>query len=228
MRAGTTVKVDATVPDPMNSDGTIRLVVVDDHPVVRTGIVAMLSELDGFEVVGTGRNGAECLNLVADLHPDLVLSDLRMPIMDGVEVAARLSATPGAPPVLVLTTYESDADIVRAIEAGARGYLLKDAPLDMLADAIRKAVRGEIALSPGLAEKLTTPPRGTDVALSRRELQVLALVADGLSNSAIGRELFIGEATVKTHLLRAFAKLGVNDRAAAVSAAYRSGVLDLG
>lgn len=138
MRAGTTVKVDATVPDSMNSDGTIRLVVVDDHPVVRAGIVAMLSELDGFEVVGTGRNGAECLNLVADLHPDLVLSDLRMPIMDGVEVAARLSATPGAPPVLVLTTYESDADIVRAIAAGARGYLLKDAPLDMLADAIRK------------------------------------------------------------------------------------------
>lgn len=212
----------------MTGDGPIRLVVVDDHPVVLAGIVAMLSEQDGFEVVGTGRNGAECLNLVADLRPDLVLTDLRMPIMDGVETAARLGATPGAPPVLLLTTYDSDADIVRAIEAGARGYLLKDASLEVLANAIRAAVRGESVLAPGLAEKLsTTRPGGVGAALSRREIQVLALVAEGHSNAAIGTELFIAEATVKTHLVRAFAKLDVNDRAAAVSRAYRMGLLDL-
>lgn len=206
----------------------IRLVVIDDHPVVRAGIVAMLSEYDGLEVVGTGRNGAECLTLVADLAPDLVLTDLRMPVMDGVETTARLSSTPGAPPVLVLTTYDSDTDIIRAIEAGARGYLLKDAPLQTLVDAIRGAVRGEEVLAPEVAARLSA--RSTvarPAALSTREIEVVSLVAEGLSNAAIGRRLFIGEATVKTHLLRAFAKLNVNDRTAAVSAAYREGLITL-
>ncbi|UIJ36051.1 response regulator transcription factor [Allobranchiibius sp. GilTou73] len=213
---------------PQGATRPLRIVVVDDHPVVRAGIVAMLSEHDGLEVVGTGRNGAECLNLVADLAPDLVLTDLRMPVMDGVETTSRLSATPGAPPVLVLTTYDSDTDIVRAIEAGARGYLLKDAPLQTLVDAIRSAVRGEEVLAPEVAARLSARGQvARSAQLSAREIEVVALVADGLSNAAIGRRLFIGEATVKTHLLRAFAKLGVNDRTAAVSAAYREGLIRL-
>ena len=213
---------------PQDATRPLRIVVVDDHPVVRAGIVAMLSEYDGLEVVGTGRNGAECLSLVADLAPDLVLTDLRMPVMDGVETTARLNSTPGAPPVLVLTTYDSDSDIIRAIEAGARGYLLKDAPLQTLVDAIRGAVRGEEVLAPEVAARLSARSTvGRPPALSTREIEVVSLVAEGLSNAAIGRRLFIGEATVKTHLLRAFAKLGVNDRTAAVSAAYREGLITL-
>jgi DNA-binding NarL/FixJ family response regulator len=206
----------------------IRLLVVDDHPVVRAGMVAMLGEESDFEVVGEAANGAEALGLVPRLRPDVVLMDLRMPVMDGAEATARISAEPDAPQVLVLTTYDTDADIIRAVEAGARGYLLKDAPTGVLADAIRRAARGETVLAPPvaarLADRLRAPARPE---LTARELEVLALVARGLSNADIGRELFIGEATVKTHLIRAFAKLGVADRTAAVTAAYASGLLEL-
>jgi DNA-binding NarL/FixJ family response regulator len=206
----------------------IRLLVVDDHPVVRAGMVAVLGEEDDFEVVGEAANGAEALGLVPRLRPDVVLMDLRMPVMDGAEATARITAQPDPPQVLVLTTYDTDADIVRAVEAGARGYLLKDAPTDVLADAIRRAARGETVLAPPvaarLADRLRAPARPE---LTGREVEVLALVARGLSNADIGKELFIGEATVKTHLIRAFAKLGVTDRTAAVTAAYASGVIDL-
>jgi DNA-binding NarL/FixJ family response regulator len=206
----------------------IRLLVVDDHPVVRAGMVAMLGEESDFEVVGEAANGAEALGLVPRLRPDVVLMDLRMPVMDGAEATARISAEPDAPQVLVLTTYDTDADIIRAVEAGARGYLLKDAPTGVLADAIRRAARGETVLAPPvaarLADRLRAPARPE---LTARELEVLALVARGLSNADIGRELFIGEATVKTHLIRAYAKLGVADRTAAVTAAYASGLLEL-
>jgi DNA-binding NarL/FixJ family response regulator len=206
----------------------IRLLVVDDHPVVRAGMVAMLGEESDFDVVGEAANGAEALGLVPRLRPDVVLMDLRMPVMDGAEATARISAEPNAPQVLVLTTYDTDADIIRAVEAGARGYLLKDAPTGVLADAIRRAARGETVLAPPvaarLADRLRAPARPE---LTARELEVLALVARGLSNADIGRELFIGEATVKTHLIRAFAKLGVADRTAAVTAAYASGLLEL-
>jgi DNA-binding NarL/FixJ family response regulator len=206
----------------------IRLLVVDDHPVVRAGMVAMLGEESDFEVVGEAANGAEALGLVPRLRPDVVLMDLRMPVMDGAEATARISAEPDAPQVLVLTTYDTDADIIRAVEAGARGYLLKDAPTGVLADAIRRAARGETVLAQPvaarLADRLRAPARPE---LTARELEVLALVARGLSNADIGRELFIGEATVKTHLIRAFAKLGVADRTAAVTAAYASGLLEL-
>lgn len=206
----------------------IRLLVVDDHPVVRAGMVAMLGEEADFEVVGEAANGAEALGLVPRLRPDVVLMDLRMPVMDGAEATSRIVASVDAPHVLVLTTYDTDADIVRAVEAGARGYLLKDAPIALLADAIRRASRGETVLAPPvaarLAERLRTPARPE---LTTRELDVLRLVARGLSNADVGRELYIGEATVKTHLVRAFAKLGVDDRTAAVTAAYRLGLIEL-
>jgi DNA-binding NarL/FixJ family response regulator len=206
----------------------IRLLVVDDHPVVRAGMVAVLGEQGDFEVVGEAANGAEALVLVPRLHPDVVLMDLRMPVMDGAEATARITAEAGAPQVLVLTTYDTDADIVRAVEAGARGYLLKDAPTGVLADAIRRAARGETVLAPPVAARLADRLRGpARPELTGREVQVLGLVARGLSNADIGRELFIGEATVKTHLIRAFAKLGVADRTAAVTAAYASGLIEL-
>ncbi len=207
----------------------IRLLIVDDHPVVRAGMAAMLSEEPDFQIVGEAGNGAECLAVAARERPDLVLMDLRMPVLDGAEATARLRAIPGAPEVLILTTYDTDADIVRAVEAGARGYLLKDAPPAVLADAIRRAARGETVLAPPVAARLADrlrAPAGPD--LTSRELDVLRLVARGMSNPQIGRELFIGEATVKTHLLRAFAKLGVADRTAAVTAAYAKGLIDLG
>jgi DNA-binding NarL/FixJ family response regulator len=208
---------------------TIRLLVVDDHPVVRAGMVAMLSEEPDFEIVGEAGNGAEALALVPRVHPDVVLMDLRMPVLDGAEATSRLRAEPDAPEVLVLTTYDTDADIVRAVEAGARGYLLKDAPPDVLADAIRRAARGETVLAPPVAARLAERLRAPAAPeLTAREVEVLRLVATGLSNAEVGRELFIGEATVKTHLLRAFAKLGVTDRTAAVTAAYAKGLIELG
>ncbi|GAA4113661.1 response regulator transcription factor [Knoellia locipacati] len=204
----------------------IRVLVVDDHPVVRAGMVALLGELEDVDVVGEAGNGAEALALTPRLTPDVVLMDLRMPVMDGAEATARLREQPGAPQVLVLTTYDTDADIVRAVESGARGYLLKDTPPAVLADAIRRAALGETVLAPPvaarLAERLRAPAR---VELTPRELEVLKAVARGLSNAEVGRELYIGEATVKTHLLRVFAKLEVTDRTAAVTAAYRLGLI---
>lgn len=228
-------------------DAAIRLIVVDDHPVVRAGKIAMLSEEPGLDVVGQAGNGAEALALVPRLQPDVVLMDLRMPVMDGVEATRRItelrdeaadqgnqargteSSARTGPHVLVLTTYDTDADIVTAVEAGARGYLLKDTPPAMLADAIRRAARGETVLAPAVAARLADrlrQPTTPVVELTARESEVLALVAEGLSNNEIGLRLFIGEATVKTHLLRTFAKLEVNDRTAAVTTAYRLGLLD--
>lgn len=206
----------------------IRILIVDDHPVVRAGMVALLSELEDLDVVGEAANGAEALALSPKLAPDVVLMDLRMPVMDGAEATARLRAQPNPPEVLVLTTYDTDADIVRAVESGARGYLLKDTAPAVLADAIRRAALGETVLAPPvaarLAERLRAPAR---VELTPRELDVLRAVARGLSNGEVGRELFIGEATVKTHLLRIFTKLEVTDRTAAVTAAYRVGLISL-
>ena len=206
---------------------TVRVLIVDDHPVVRAGMVAMLSEEPGLEVVGEAANGAEALGLIPRLRPDVVLMDLRMPVMDGAEATARIVGQSDAPQVLVLTTYDTDADIIRAVEAGARGYLLKDAPPRQIAEAIERAARGETVLAPAVAARLADRVRtGHDAPeLTARELDVLALVARGQSNAEVGRSLFIGEATVKTHLLRTFAKLGVSDRTAAVTAAYRLGLL---
>jgi DNA-binding NarL/FixJ family response regulator len=208
---------------------TLRLLVVDDHPVVRHGLVAMLSEQEDLEVVAEAADGAQAVVLAGEHRPDVVLMDLRMPGMDGAEATARLRSRPDAPAVLVLTTYDTDADIVRAVEAGATGYLLKDAPVPTLVDAIRRAAAGETVLAPPVVARLASRLRAapTHPDLTAREVEVLGCVARGLSNAEIGRELFIGEATVKTHLLRAFEKLQVTDRTAAVTAAYRLGLLDL-
>jgi DNA-binding NarL/FixJ family response regulator len=204
----------------------IRVLVADDHPVVRSGLVGMLDIEDDLEVVGEASDGEEAVLRVAELAPDVVLMDLRMPRLDGAGATMRIVAEHPATRVLILTTFDTDGDIVRAVEAGATGYLLKDTPRAQLVDAVRAAARGETVLAPPVAARLVSRLRGPAVeALTPREAQVLAAVARGLSNPEIGRELFIGEATVKTHLLRAFAKLGVDDRTRAVTVAMERGIL---
>jgi DNA-binding NarL/FixJ family response regulator len=201
----------------------IRLVIVDDHPVVRDGLRGMLAVPD-FEVVGEAASGDEAVAVVTALSPDVVLMDLRMPGSDGLSAIERLHAHPCR--VLVLTTYDTDRDVLPAIKAGATGYLLKDTPRDELQRAIRAAHAGEAVLSPAVATRLLGQVRKPATeALSTRELDVLALVAKGSTNRAVAAALFISEATVKTHLLHVYAKLGVSDRAAAVAVAYERGLL---
>lgn len=205
---------------------TVNILIVDDHPVVRFGLRGMLEAYDDLRVVGEAGSGDEAIVLASATHPDVVLMDLRMPGTDGAAATARIRQEHPGMRVLVLTTYEGDADILPAIEAGATGYLLKDTPIGTLTDAIRAAARGETVLAPPVAARLLThlqAPVGEQ--LTPREVQVLGLVARGLSNGEIGRQLYIGEATVKTHLLRTFVKLGVNDRTAAVTVALSRGVL---
>jgi DNA-binding NarL/FixJ family response regulator len=204
----------------------IRLLIVDDHPVVRDGLRGMLESDPELAVVGEASDGAEGLELAQRLRPDVILMDLRMPGMDGASAIRALRERGDGSRVLVLTTYDSDRDVVPAIEAGATGYLLKDAPRDALLRAVRAADRGETVLAPSVASRLVSrlrePP--TDV-LSVRELEVLTFVAQGETNGAIAARLFLSEATVKTHLLHIYAKLDVNDRAAAVAAGYERGWL---
>ena len=203
----------------------LRVIVADDHPVVREGLRAMLDAEPDLEVVGEAASGAEAVALTARLRPDVVLMDLRMPGTDGVTATGEIAAA-GDARVLVVTTYDTDADILRAVEAGATGYLLKDTPRRELAEAVRAAARGETVLAPPVARKLVSRVRLPAVeSPTPRELEVLAQVAKGLSNVDIGRELHISEATVKTHLIRIFAKLEVDDRTAAVTAALRRGLL---
>ncbi len=204
----------------------IRILLVDDHPVVRHGLRGMLDAEAGLTVVGEASSGPAGVTAAADLRPDIVLMDLRMPDGDGVPATERIVATMPGTRVIVLTTYESDRDILRAIEAGACGYLLKDASPAELADAVRAAARGETVLSPSVASTLVRQVRRpAPPALSAREAEVLRLVARGLTNADIGRQLFISEATVKTHLLRVFGKLDVADRTAAVTTAMEHGLL---
>ncbi|HEY9408135.1 MAG TPA: response regulator transcription factor [Jiangellaceae bacterium] len=204
----------------------LRLLLVDDHPVVRTGLAGMLAAEDDIDVVGEAGNGEEAVAMARELRPDVVLMDLRMPRLDGAEATALIVAELPRVRVLVLTTYDNDADIVRAVEAGATGYLLKDTPRDALADAVRSASRGETVLAAPVAARLVDRMRApAPPALTPRETEVLAAVARGLSNAEAGASLHIGEATVKTHLLRIFAKLDVDDRTAAVTTAYRLGLL---
>jgi DNA-binding NarL/FixJ family response regulator len=211
----------------VTADARLRLLVVDDHPVVRNGLTGMLASQADFDVVGEAADGAEAVTAVAALQPDVVLMDLRMPVMDGVDAIRAIRNGPAAPPVLVLTTYDADADIVRAIEAGAAGYLLKDAPPVELYAAVRAVAAGGAPLSPTVAARLVHRVRDQPETLSARELDVLRLVARGASNREVGRDLRISEATVKTHLIHAFEKLGVGDRTSAVTRAIERGLIDL-
>lgn len=201
----------------------IRLVIVDDHPVVRDGLRGMLVSPD-FTVIGEAASGDEAVAVVGALSPDVVLMDLRMPGSDGLSAIERLRDHSCR--ILVLTTYDTDRDVLPAIKAGATGYLLKDTPRDELHRAIRAAHAGEAVLSPAVATRLLGQVRApASEPLSARELDVLTLVARGSTNRAVAAALFISEATVKTHLVHVYAKLGVSDRAAAVAVAYERGLL---
>ena len=206
----------------------IRLLITDDHPVVRAGLEGMLSGQPDMEVIGEANDGAEAVELVDRLQPDVVLMDLRMPLMEGVAATGEIKALHPEIQILVLTTYDSDADILRAVEAGATGYLLKDAPREELYEAVRAASQGKALFAPAVADKLMRrirePRRET---LSHREIEVLGCVRRGLSNKEIARSLHVSEATIKTHLIHVFKKLGVEDRTAAVTVALERGVLRL-
>jgi DNA-binding NarL/FixJ family response regulator len=207
-------------------DRPIRLLIVDDHPVVRDGLRGVFTGDPDFEVVGEAGDGAEAVAMAERNPADVVLMDLRMPRMGGVEATARLREAAPATRVLVLTTFDTDRDVLPAIEAGATGYLLKDAPRDELVRAVRAASRGESVLSPAVAGRLMGQVRKpTQEALSRRELDVLKLIADGATNREAAGQLFVSEATIKTHLLHIYDKLGVRDRAGAVGEAYKRRLL---
>lgn len=204
----------------------IRILIVDDHPVVRDGLRGMFAGEADFEVVGDAANGREAVTRSQTFDPDVVLMDLRMPEVDGVAAIRALAERGSRAHVLVLTTYDTDRDVLAAIDAGATGYLLKDTPRDELFRAVRAAARGEAVLAPSVATQLVGRVRDPQPGgLTPREREILRLVADGASNQQAAQRLFISEATVKTHLLHTYEKLGVNDRAAAVAAAYDRGLL---
>lgn len=204
----------------------ISVLIVDDHPVVRSGLQALLGAEPSLAVVGTAASGAEALELAGTLRPDVVLCDLRLGEgIDGVGVTAALRERRDPPAVLILTTYDNDSDIARAVLAGAAGYLLKDAEPDAIVAGIADAAAGRLVLSQDLQGRVVDRLVQGVPALSERELDVLRLVAEGLSNKEIARRLFISEGTVKTHLVHAFAKLDADSRTAAVAAARRHGLL---
>ena len=197
---------------------TLRLVVVDDHPIVRDGLAGIFALEEDIDVVGQAGSGPEALAVVAERDPDLVLMDLRMPGGDGFAAIRQLRERGGRPRVLVLTTYDTERDVRRAMAAGADGYLLKDLPRDQLVAAVRELMNG----SP---RTHIDAPHGSQLSLTDRETDVLALVADGLTNRAVARKLGISEATVKTHLAHVYTKLGVLDRATAVREAWERGLV---
>lgn len=203
----------------------IRVVLVDDHPIVRSGLRAVLAARPELEVVGEAASGEEALGVVAATFPDVVLADLRLgPGMDGVALTRAVAEQTA---VVILTTYDHDLDIVRAVEAGAAGYLLKDAPTDAIVAALTDAAAGRTVLSPEQTQRVVdTMRQGRRPALSDRERDVLELVAQGHSNREIAKALFLSEATVKTHLVHCYGKLGVESRTAAVARARELGLLE--
>lgn len=209
----------------MSEAKTIEVLLADDHPVVREGLCAILESADGITVVGQAGSGEEAVTQAAALKPDIVLLDLRMGDMDGVAATGHILRRSPGTKVVIVTTYEDEADILRAVEAGAAGYLLKGTSRVELINAVQTAVRGETVLTPSLATKLFRARGPVASSLSGREREVLRLVSRGLTNADIGKELFISEATVKTHLLRTFKKLDVSDRTAAVITAMERGLL---
>lgn len=204
----------------------IRLALADDHPVVRAGLRAVLDTEPDFEVVAEASSADEAVRIVAEVTVDVVLMDLQFGKgMHGAEATAAITRRPDGPRVLVLTTYDTDADILPAIEAGATGYLLKDAPQSELADAVRTAAAGQSALAPTIAHRLMDRMRAPATALSGREIEVLGLVADGLSNQEVSKRLFLSQATVKSHLVHIYDKLGAESRTSAVAAAKARGLI---
>jgi DNA-binding NarL/FixJ family response regulator len=209
------------------STGALSVVVVDDHPVTRFGVVAMLTQ-QGIKVIGEAATGAQAVEVVATTRPDVLVTDLRLGEgLDGVGVTEAVRRLPHPPAVLVLTTYDTDRDIVRAVEAGAAGYLLKDAPPEQIVAAVRAAATGDTVLSDALTERVIARMRDGRLAdLSARQVEILRPVAQGNTNKEIARSLYISEATVKTHLVHVFGKLGAESRTAAVSIARAEGLLD--
>lgn len=207
----------------------IRVLLVDDHPVVRRGLRALVDDLPGVEAVGEAADGLAALRLLEDEsvpRPDVVLMDLQMGEgMHGVEATRRITALAAPPAVLILTTYDTDADILAAVEAGATGYLLKDAPPEDVASAVHATARGETVLAPSVAARLLGRVRSGRPTLSPRETEILQLLARGLANKQISRQLFISEATVKTHLVHIYDKLGVDSRTAAIAAGLSTGLI---
>ncbi|OLT15628.1 DNA-binding response regulator [Serinicoccus sp. CUA-874] len=204
----------------------IRIVLADDHPVVRTGLRAMLSGDPDLDVIGEAATPDDVVALASDLVPDVVLMDLQFGTdQTGADATRRIRALNHPPAVLVLTNYDTDSDILGAVEAGASGYLLKDAPLEELIAAIRAAAAGETALAPAIAGRLLARMRSPQPNLSARETEVLRLVADGATNNDIAALLHISDATVKSHLVHIYTKLGVSSRTAAVASARDSGLL---
>ena len=214
-------------------EDTIKILIADDHPVVREGLMSMLNRQEDFEVVGEAKDGVEAVNKTKELAPDLVLMDLRMPELDGVEAIHQIKAARPHTQIIILTTYSDDEYIFRGIEAGARAYLLKDAPREELFKAIRMVYRGESLIQPVVATKLLDrlaqlsrrTPSGDE--LSERELEVLRLMAKGSANKEISAQLSISQSTVKTHISSIFQKLGVNDRTGAVTEALKKGIITL-
>jgi len=206
----------------------IKILMADDHPVVRAGIRGMLETQPEFQVVAEAENGREAFEQIGKLKPDVVLMDLRMPEMDGVEAITKIKGKYPDVNILVLTTYDTDADIVRAVEAGATGYLLKDAPREELFRAVRGTAKGETVLAPVVAARLMGKVRDHgEQALSAREIDVLMLVARGASNQDVAEKLHVSTATVKSHLIQIYQKLGVSDRTAAVTTAIERGIIRL-
>ena len=206
----------------------IRVLLVDDHPVVRAGIEGILSSQTDIEVVGEASDGIEAICLNQTLQPDVILMDLQMPKMDGVTAIKAITEQANPPHILVLTTYDTDADIVRAIQAGATGYLLKDTPREDFFAAVRQVAQGASVLTPVVASRLMAHMRApAEEQLSGREIEVLTLVSQGQSNQDIAKQLHISTATVKTHLIHIYGKLGVSDRTAAVTTALEKGILRL-
>ena len=217
----------------------IRVLIADDHELMRNGLRGMLDAQDDMEVVGEAEDGAKAVDEAIRLHPDVVIMDIRMPRLDGIEATRRVTAQGGhAPRVLVLTTFDLDEYVYEALRAGAGGFMLKDAPPRHLADAVRTVAAGDSLLAPAVTKRLieryvSRPPadavrRERFAELTERELEVLKLLTRGLSNVEIGERLFLSEATVKTHVTRVLSKLGVRDRVQAVVLAYESGLVQAG
>jgi DNA-binding NarL/FixJ family response regulator len=213
----------------------IRVLLADDQRVVREGLGTLLGLLDGIELVGTAADGEEALALVAEHDPDIVLMDLRMPRLDGIEAIRRLSERGERPAAIALTTYADDASVLGALRAGARGYLTKDAGAEEIRDAVQAVARGDVALDSAaqrqvvaaLSDPAPVAPAGMPELpdeLTPREAEVLALIAEGLTNSEIAERLVVSAATVKSHVNHIFAKIGARDRAQAVVYAYANGI----